>query len=144
MNVSSRTPEGQPNHCPLCGKLVRVSPSHPTHDAPCPHCGQLLFFVRDQEDTSSAYFFSPEYEADNIPPHIFSLMPISVGLETGAVPVDKIADLLVVASISPLSTETLDKLRFILQCHVFNVLLSSQTLESLRRLHQQAYQGPES
>jgi acyl carrier protein len=44
MIVSSRTPEGSPGHCPLCGEAVRIEPSSLTGDAPCPRCGQLLWF----------------------------------------------------------------------------------------------------
>src|SRR5215469_14441842 len=45
MNIASRTPEGQPNVCPVCGKYVQIEPSSPADDAPCPHCGSLLWFV---------------------------------------------------------------------------------------------------
>ena len=45
MTVSSRTPEGAPNHCPVCGNSVRIEPSIPPGDAPCPNCGSLLWFV---------------------------------------------------------------------------------------------------
>ena len=41
---SSRTPEGQPHECPVCGTAVVVEPSLPPGDAPCPHCGCLLWF----------------------------------------------------------------------------------------------------
>jgi anti-anti-sigma factor len=44
MLISSRTPEGEPNRCPICGNVVRIEPSKDTHDAPCPHCGHLLWF----------------------------------------------------------------------------------------------------
>ncbi len=44
MKPSSRTPEGQPNHCPVCGKDLKIEPSRPPGDAPCPHCGHLLWF----------------------------------------------------------------------------------------------------
>ena len=44
MDISSRTPEGVPNRCPVCGKAVVVEPSYPAGDAPCPHCGHLLWF----------------------------------------------------------------------------------------------------
>jgi mannitol/fructose-specific phosphotransferase system IIA component (Ntr-type) len=44
MNPSTRTPEGQPNRCPVCGKPVVIEPSQPPGDAPCPHCGCLLWF----------------------------------------------------------------------------------------------------
>src|SRR5260221_13168626 len=46
MIPASRTPEGTPNRCPICGKSVRIEPSSfPTMDAPCPHCGHLLWFT---------------------------------------------------------------------------------------------------
>jgi acyl carrier protein len=45
MTISSRTPEGTPNRCPVCGQAVRVEPSRPFDDAPCPACGTLLWFV---------------------------------------------------------------------------------------------------
>ena len=44
MNPSSRTPEGQPHQCPVCGKHLVIEPSLPLYDAPCPHCGCLLWF----------------------------------------------------------------------------------------------------
>ena len=47
MNISSRTPDGQPNRCAICGKPVIIEPSIPPGDAPCPHCGSLLWFVSD-------------------------------------------------------------------------------------------------
>lgn len=42
--ISSRTPEGQPNRCPICDGEVRIEPSTPPGDAPCPQCGVLLWF----------------------------------------------------------------------------------------------------
>ena len=44
MIPSSRTPEGQPNVCPVCGHAVSIEPSAPTGDATCPFCGHLLLF----------------------------------------------------------------------------------------------------
>ena len=44
MIPSSRTPEGEPNLCPICGNAVRIEPSSGFRDAPCPHCGHLLRF----------------------------------------------------------------------------------------------------
>lgn len=44
MVISSRTPEGQPNWCPICRKAVVMEPSQPFGDVPCPHCGCLLLF----------------------------------------------------------------------------------------------------
>ncbi len=48
MVISSRTPEGTPNHCPVCGNDLRLEPSRPTLDAPCPHCGHLLWFAAEK------------------------------------------------------------------------------------------------
>ncbi len=44
MRPSSRTPEGEPNCCPICGKSLWLEPSDPPGDAPCPFCGCLLWF----------------------------------------------------------------------------------------------------
>jgi anti-sigma B factor antagonist len=44
MSISSRTPEGESNRCPVCSNTVRIEPSKDTRDAPCPHCGHLLWF----------------------------------------------------------------------------------------------------
>ncbi len=47
MVISSRTPEGDAHRCPVCGRDTRTDPSTvPTRDAPCPHCGSLLWFDR--------------------------------------------------------------------------------------------------
>jgi acyl carrier protein len=43
--VSSRTPEGEPNRCFLCGSVISIEPSVPPGDAPCPNCGQLVWFA---------------------------------------------------------------------------------------------------
>ena len=48
MTISSRTPEGQPNLCPVCGDYVVIEPSAGTHDAPCPTCGQLLWWFKQR------------------------------------------------------------------------------------------------
>lgn len=43
--ISSRTPEGDPNCCPVCSQALCLEPStFPTRDAPCPHCSVLLNF----------------------------------------------------------------------------------------------------
>lgn len=51
MNISSRTPEGNPNHCPVCKKKICIEPSVLFGDAPCPNCGCLLWFVVSGSDT---------------------------------------------------------------------------------------------
>jgi hypothetical protein len=44
--ISSRTPEGDRNNCPICGASLRLEQSAPTRDGPCPQCGHLLWFAR--------------------------------------------------------------------------------------------------
>lgn len=47
--ISSRTPDGEPGRCPICGKNLRADPSTvPVRDAPCPHCGCLLWFPKEE------------------------------------------------------------------------------------------------
>jgi hypothetical protein len=43
--ISTRTPEGMPNRCPVCQNEIKIEPSRPTLDGPCPHCGHLLWFA---------------------------------------------------------------------------------------------------
>ncbi|HVU86200.1 MAG TPA: acyl carrier protein [Pirellulales bacterium] len=43
MTISSRTPEGLPSRCSLCGAVTNLEYSDPAGDAPCPSCGQLLW-----------------------------------------------------------------------------------------------------
>ena len=52
--ISSRTPEGRPNHCPVCDAEIRIEPSQPAGDAPCPRCGVLLWF-RESSDGMHCY-----------------------------------------------------------------------------------------
>ncbi len=52
MLPASRTPEGWQNECPVCGQAVIIEPSQPSGDAPCPHCGVLLWFVRGTEQAA--------------------------------------------------------------------------------------------
>ena len=44
MLISSRTPEGLPSRCPLCGAETNLEVSEPTGDAPCPSCGHLRWY----------------------------------------------------------------------------------------------------
>jgi len=62
--ISSRTPEGSDNRCPICAAAVRIEPSQPTSDAPCPHCGSLLWFYvgRDAVRLYDAHAIAPVRE----------------------------------------------------------------------------------
>ncbi len=48
MTISSRTPEGDDNSCPICGRDVCLAPSQPSGDAPCPYCGHLLWWFQQR------------------------------------------------------------------------------------------------
>jgi anti-anti-sigma regulatory factor len=44
MIISSRTPEGEQNRCPVCATEIWLDPSRPAGDAPCPNCGHLVWY----------------------------------------------------------------------------------------------------
>lgn len=48
MTISSRTPEGLPQRCPICGGTSAIEPSYPEGDACCPACGHLLWWFQDR------------------------------------------------------------------------------------------------
>jgi acyl carrier protein len=75
MSVSTRTPEGSPHRCPICGKSVTIEPSDPTGDAPCPNCGYLLRWIRrklaeklgvDPESVTSSKSFVNDLGGDSL------------------------------------------------------------------------------
>jgi hypothetical protein len=51
--ISSRTPEGEKNRCAVCGHVCRIEPSCLSPDAPCPSCGNLLWFAGKVSEQSS-------------------------------------------------------------------------------------------
>ena|SRR5260370_16196651 len=59
MTISSRTPEGSPNRCPVCQGEVRIESSLSFGDAPCPNCGCLLWFLGLESEDRLLF----EYEA---------------------------------------------------------------------------------
>ena len=46
MTISSRTPEGTPQQCPVCGRWDRLEPCDPTGEFICPSCGHLFLSLR--------------------------------------------------------------------------------------------------
>jgi len=46
MTISSRTPEGDPYLCRICGQIAPLETSS-AGDSLCPRCGQLLWQLRD-------------------------------------------------------------------------------------------------
>jgi acyl carrier protein len=55
MTVSSRTPEGFPSQCPLCGASTNIEFSDPAGDAPCPNCGCLLWTSAQFVETATKW-----------------------------------------------------------------------------------------
>lgn len=53
--ISSRTPEGPPNRCTICGHQFKLAPSIDTRDAPCPVCGSLAWFAQPPPATDEAW-----------------------------------------------------------------------------------------
>ena len=69
MTAASRTTEGLPSECLVCGKKVWILPSVPLGDATCPHCGHLLWFPesspRIQDDIRRLAKLGIEVETDD-------------------------------------------------------------------------------
>jgi acyl carrier protein len=79
MVISSRTPEGTPNRCPLCGGTVEVEPSLFFGDAPCPNCGTLLWFVRFASETR----FYEGQAATDLRERVLEIVAVQLGVTTG-------------------------------------------------------------
>ena len=45
MWIASRTPEGEPAACDICGVELWIEPSLDTFDGTCPNCGSLVWFA---------------------------------------------------------------------------------------------------
>jgi hypothetical protein len=68
---------------------------------------------------------------DRIPGFLLDTIPLSVCLENRLVPVDEIGNTLVVASAEPLPPDMLEKLQFIMNRYVRNVVVPSEEFERL-------------
>jgi acyl carrier protein len=53
MTISSRTPEGLPHNCPICGKISALEPCYPGGDSVCPNCGHLFWLFQDRVGTAT-------------------------------------------------------------------------------------------
>ncbi|HEV3144488.1 MAG TPA: STAS domain-containing protein [Gemmataceae bacterium] len=65
--ISSRTPEGFPIRCAVCGRRDFIKPStFPNRDAPCPHCGSLLWVEASstEANTEASTLFEMGEEGD--------------------------------------------------------------------------------
>jgi hypothetical protein len=81
--ISSRTPEGDRQRCPLCGQLTRIEPStFPTRDATCPRCGQWLLFAAPGASSSAKKSSRATYEGFFINEGQKRLGPLPVALQS--------------------------------------------------------------
>ncbi len=128
MVISSRTPDGWPNECPICGHSILILPSPNTLDAPCPHCGHLLWFTdgalvpiwtSSQRAATTQSYEIPD--AIVIEDHVVELMPQSVARENLVIPIAESVDALLIAAATPIDRGTIDKLQFILHRRVLAV-----------------------
>lgn len=92
MNISSRTPEGHPNRCPLCDAFVELEPSVPFGDAPCPACGQLIWFTKRRD---GLMFYNAKM-ASILQLHIREFIADKLGISVDRIP-SKIEELDVMA-----------------------------------------------
>ncbi len=65
MTVSSRTPEGTPGHCVLCGKDFLLEFSDPGNDATCPNCGHLIIESAGLLDEFKSFCERTQYLSTN-------------------------------------------------------------------------------
>jgi acyl carrier protein len=68
--ISSRTPEGLPSRCAVCGAANNIEYSDTGDDAPCPNCGCLLWrsaarFVQLQNRIATTLGVEPALVAAN-------------------------------------------------------------------------------
>lgn len=69
--VSSRTPDGEPAKCPVCGHVFSALPSQPLRDTTCPNCGCLLVIEEQQGFVEVIAIVGPMHaigQADHSPP----------------------------------------------------------------------------
>ena len=64
MTTPTRTPEGSPHECSICGKKTALEPSIPVGDAVCSRCGHLLMWF--QKQIAGSFSLSPEQVTPNV------------------------------------------------------------------------------
>jgi acyl carrier protein len=79
--ISSRTPEGQPNHCPVCKANVCLDPSLFFGDAPCPNCGTLLWFLH----ANSEFLLFERESTDPIREQVLRHIAEQLGVDPGRI-----------------------------------------------------------
>lgn len=59
MDTVSALPKGGDGDCPQCGKHVTIPAQDAPEEFPCPHCRQLLWFLRNNADGVVILTFLP-------------------------------------------------------------------------------------
>ncbi|MFO1091892.1 MAG: acyl carrier protein [Planctomycetaceae bacterium] len=75
MNVASRTPEGEPYLCPVCGAFAPLETSD-AGDSLCPQCGQLLWKLRDSLEAITLSPIQSIALSDSITEHLADSLEI--------------------------------------------------------------------
>jgi mannitol/fructose-specific phosphotransferase system IIA component (Ntr-type) len=94
MHPSSRTPEGEDNRCPVCGHDVCIEPSSPPGDAPCPHCGHLLWFTSAHDLYAFDFIRAPTVVRDmkaKTKPDAIRMLTAKIS-DAGHLPPDRVDD----------------------------------------------------
>ncbi len=122
--ISSRTPEGWDNRCPVCKHACAVEPSGDSYDAPCPNCGHLLWFANSGMGivslTDLGELSHSEVTTGTLPDgltvasQILELCPKQMAIENCILPIDCAADSVLIAMHDPSNIDKVDKIRFVL------------------------------
>jgi anti-sigma B factor antagonist len=59
MEASFELIENAPYCCPACGSEITIQPSTMSEESPCPHCGQVLWFLRQSIESITVLTFLP-------------------------------------------------------------------------------------
>ncbi|MEM6328693.1 MAG: phosphopantetheine-binding protein [Planctomycetota bacterium] len=103
MAAASRTPEGLPSRCHVCGARVDLDYSRTGGDAPCPRCGALLvraaqLAVRLEAAVRAQLGLADEVELDALPLRGFggdsldvveAMMELEEGLDDWSFEIDR-------------------------------------------------------
>ncbi len=123
ISISSRTPEGVPNHCPVCDALICIDPSQPPGDAPCPNCGVLLWFIR----TSSGVRFHQTEDAAPIRERIAQILCDNLGVNPDAVRTTSFPE--------DMGVDSLDVVELVMELEEeFEVTIPDEEAEKIRSL----------
>ena len=144
-SISSRTPEGWSNRCPVCGYACTIEPSMDSYDAPCPNCGHLLWFskvgIAHVSAAGHAQVDNLELTEGTLPddfsiaPGLLEICPAELAIENCVLPIDGSRDNVLVAMHDPSNIEKVAKLRFILNQDIRILHVDRDSLERQVQAH---------